>query len=69
MNMSLVIMEGIYGSIDADYSSCHGYYIVKISSYPYTFQADLSIDGQVISFGEVLYEVTYLFSINIKPHY
>ena len=62
-------MEGIYGSIDADYSSCHGYYIVKISSYPYTFQSDLSIDCQVISFDEVLYEVTYLFSINIKPHY
>ena len=29
MNMSLIIMEGNYGAIDADDSSCHGYYIIK----------------------------------------
>ena len=44
-------MEGKYGDIGADYSSCHVYYIIKISSYPYTLQAYFSIDGQVISYG------------------
>ena len=37
MNMSLIIMEGKYGAIDADNSSCHGYYIIKFSSYLYNF--------------------------------
>ena len=38
INMSLVVMEGNYGAIDADDSSLHGYYIIKFSSCPYTLQ-------------------------------
>ena len=36
--MSLIIMEESYGAIDADDSSCHGYYIIKSCSSPYTLQ-------------------------------
>ena len=53
MNMYLIITEVKYGAIDNDDYSCHGYYIIKFSSSTYTLQADLSIDGQVISFGEI----------------
>ena len=63
MNMSLIIMEGKYGAFDTYNSSCHGYYIIKLSSYPYTLQADLSIDGQVISSGKIVCEGNYLFPI------
>ena len=38
MNMSLIIMEGKYGAIDTDDSSCHGYYIIKFSSSLDTLQ-------------------------------
>ena len=55
MNMSLIIMEGNYNAIDAD-GSCHGYYIIKFSSYPYTLQVYLSIYGQVIYSCEMLCE-------------
>ena len=48
MNMYLIFMEGKYGAIDTDNYLCHGYYIIKFSSYPYTLQSDLIIDGQVI---------------------
>ena len=36
MNMSLIIMEGKYGAIDADDPPCHGYYIINFpfSKYP-----------------------------------
>ena len=67
--MFVIIMEGKYGATDDDHSSCHGYYIIKISSSQYTFQADLSIDGQVISSGEMVCEGTYFFPININSHY
>ena len=42
-------MEGDYDAIGSDGSSCHGYYIIKFSSYPYTLQSELSIDGQYSS--------------------
>ena len=62
-------MEGDYGAIDADDSSCHGYYIINLSSSPYTFQAELSIDVQDISSGEMVCEGNYFFPININYHY
>ena len=46
--MSLIIVEGDYGAIDDDDYICHSYYIIIFSSYLYTLQEDLSIDGQVI---------------------
>ena len=49
MNTYLTIMEGNCGAINAEYSLCHGYYILKFTSYPYILQSDLIIDGQVIS--------------------
>ena len=63
--MSLIITEGKYGDIYANYYSCHSYYIIKFSSYPYNLQADLSIDGKVISSGEMVCEVTFFQSISI----
>ena len=38
MNMSLIVTEGDYVDIDADDSTCHGYYIIKFSSSTYTLQ-------------------------------
>ena len=59
MNMSLVITEGKYGAVDDDNYSCRGYYIIKFSSYPYTLQEGLSIDGKAIYSGEMVCEGTY----------
>ena len=47
-------MEGLYGAIDADDYTCHGYYIIVFSLNLYTLQEDLSIDSQVISSGEMV---------------
>ena len=54
-------MKGNYGDIDADYSTCHFYYIMEFYSSPYTLQADLIIDGRVIHSREKLCEGTYFF--------
>ena len=69
MNMSLIIMERKYGAIDADYYSYHGYYITKFYLSPYTLQADLSINGKVISSVEMVCEENYCFPINVNYHY
>ena len=69
MNMSLIILEGKYGAIDNDDSSCHDYYIIKFSSSPYIFQEDLNIDRKVISYGEMVCEGISFFPININSCY
>ena len=51
MKMYLII---IYGAIDDDDYICPSYYIIIFSSYLYILQADLSIDGQVISSSEIV---------------
>ena len=65
MNISLIIMEGHYGDIDVDDYSFHGYYIIRLYSSPYTLQADLSIDNQVIYSGVMVCEGPY-FSQSIS---
>ena len=62
MKVSLIVMEENYGAIDADDSSCHGYYIIDFYSSPYTLQSYFSIGGQVISSGEIVCEGTYSFN-------
>ena len=62
-------MEGKYGAIGGDDFSCHDYYIINFYSYPYTLQADLSIDCHIIYSGEIVCEGTYLFPININSRY
>ena len=62
-------MEVKFGVIDTDNFSCHGYYITRFSSYPYTLQPDLSIDGQFIYFVEMIFEGTYLFPTNVNSRY
>ena len=54
MNMSLIVMERKYGTVDIDDSSCHGYYIINVSSFTYTFKSELSIYEQVISSGDMI---------------
>ena len=61
MNTSLIIIEEDYDAIDDDDSTCHGYHIIIFYSSPYILQADFSIDFQVISYGEMVCEGSYLF--------
>ena len=57
-------------NINSSYDSlCHGYYIIEFSSSTYTLQADLSIDGKVISSGEMVCEGTYFFPMSISSYY
>ena len=57
--MSSIIVEGNYGSIDADF---HGNYIIIFSSSPYTLQEDLSIDEKIISAGKIVCKGTIFFN-------
>ena len=47
MNMYLVISKVKYGDIDSDGTKFQGYYIIRLSSSPYTLQEDLNIDERL----------------------
>ena len=54
------------GDIDADDYTYHFYYIIKFCLSPFTLQSDLSIDGQVMYYGDMVFEVTFFSPININ---
>ena len=54
MTMSLINIEENHGAIDADDYKCHGYYIIIFYSSHYSLQTDLTIDGQGISYVEMV---------------
>ena len=66
--MYLIIIEREYGAIDTDDDLYYGYYIIKFSSFPFTLQADWSIELQVVLSSETVCKGTYLFPININSH-
>ena len=56
MDIPITTMKGKYVAIDADDSSCHGYYVINFSSSAYILQSNFSIDGQVVDSGEMVCE-------------
>ena len=50
MSIFFFITKVNYGSIDADDTSCHGFYIIRFSSYIYSLQVDKDVYVQVVSY-------------------
>ena len=67
--MQLIISKVNLGDIDADDTSCHGYYIIQFYLYLYTLHEDLNIDGQSIYSGEMVYKGTYFTPLMINYCY
>ena len=59
MNVYFIVTELNYGAIDYDDYVCHGYYVIRFSSFPYTSQEDLDIYVQVIYSSEMVCEGIY----------
>ena len=64
-NMSLIIYKRNLGDIDADDTSCHGYYMIQFSLSPYTFHEDLNMYRQVIYSDEMVGEDIFLHNYEL----
>ena len=53
--MLLVVSKVTFGTIDAEDTSFHGYYIIKFTSDPYNLQEDFNIYGQVTASVEIVF--------------
>ena len=61
--MASLVQSGIYGAIDTDDNTPNGLYVIQLLSEAYTLQNNITIDGQVISAGELVVKAQYICSI------
>ena len=62
-NMDSFVQLGMYGSINKDDTTKNGLYIIQFLSDAYKLQNDITIDGQVISAGELFVKAQYICSM------
>ena len=58
--MCSVVTHGYFGDMSTDDKKQDGYYIVKFTSDPYTFQDNVIIYRRIITIGEQVYNACYL---------
>ena len=62
-NISSLVQSGVYGAINTSDNTSKGLYATQVISEAYTLQKNTTIDGQVISAGELVVKAQYLCSI------
>ena len=61
--MASLVQSGMYGYINTDDTTTNGLYVIQFLSEAYTLNNNTTIDGQVISDGELVVKAKYLFSM------
>ena len=67
--MDLLVQSGMYVAINTDDTRTHELYVIQFLSDVYTLQSNTSIDGQVISAGELVVKAKYLFSMQENTNF
>ena len=58
-NMVSLVQLDMCGAINIDYTTANGLYAIQFLSDAYTHQNNRTIDGQVISAGELVFKAQY----------
>ena len=59
-NMASLVWSGTYGTIKTTDTSTNGFYVIMFTSGAYTLQENTTIDGKIISSGELIVKEQYL---------
>ena len=62
-NMASLFQSDKYVAIDTADTTNNGYYVIKFISEAYTLQNNTTIDGQIITTGELVVKAHYLCSM------
>ena len=62
-NMASLVQSSMYGAINTYDNTSNGFYVIQFISEEYTLQNNTTIDGQVISAGELVVKAKYLCSM------
>ena len=61
--MASLFQYGKYGIINTDYTTTNGFYFIMFISEAYTLQNNTTIDGNIISTGELVSKAQDIFSM------
>ena len=67
--MASLVESGTYGSINTTDTSTNGFYVIIFTSGAYTLQENTTIDGKIITDGELVVKEKYLFSMQIDTNW
>ena len=62
-NMDSFVQLGMYGAINTEDTTKNGFYVIQFLSDAYKLQNNITIDGQVISAGELFVKAQYICSM------
>ena len=63
--MASLVESGKYISIKTTDTSTNGFYVIMFTSGAYTLQENTTIDGQIITAGELIVKAKYLCSVQV----
>ena len=62
--MASLVQLGMYGDINTDHTTTNGLYVIQFLSDEYTLKNNITIDGQVIYDGKLVFKAQYLCSMH-----
>ena len=65
-NMASLVESGKYGAIKKTYTSTNGFYVIIFTSRAYTLQENTTIDGKIITSGELVVKAQLPSSYNLS---
>ena len=67
--MASLVESGTYGAINTTDTSTNGFYVIMFTSGAYTLQENTTIDGQIITAGELVVQAKYFCSMKIYTNW
>ena len=67
--MALLVESGKYGSINTTDTTTNGFYVIIFTSEEYKPQDNTTIDGNIISSGELVFLAQYLCYMQVDTNW
>ena len=67
--MASLVESGTYGAINTTDTSTNVFYVIIFTSGSYTLQENTTIDGQIITAGELVVKAKYLCSMQVETNW
>ena len=68
-NMALLVESGKYGAINTTERTTNGFYVIMLKSESYTLQDNTTIDGKIITAGELVVKAQYICSMQVDTNW
>ena len=67
--MASLVESGKYGAINTTDTTTNGFYVIMFTSGAYTLEYNTTIDGKIITAGELVVKAQYLCSMQINTNW